>query len=110
MDLNKVIDISVQDLNSQIKTKQNIILIDVREPIETEICSLKTSLFVPLSTFYENIVALEKNNSYVVLCKHGVRSSKAVEIMLDLGFKNVKNLKGGIIEWADKIDQSMSIY
>lgn len=110
MNPDEVSEISVEDLNNLIQENSNLKLLDVREPFETEICSLSNSLFMPLSTFEEKIHSLNKHDNYIVVCKLGARSYKAASMMLDCGFTNVKNLKGGIIAWAEKIDSSMAIY
>ena len=103
-------ELTVHDLNEKIKNKESVTIIDVRESFEYDICHLNNSKLIPLSQFEDDIDTLDKNENYVVLCKVGGRSARAVQMMLDLGFSNVKNLKGGIIEWAEQIDQSMSIY
>jgi adenylyltransferase/sulfurtransferase len=53
---------------------------------------------------------LNLTDEYVVYCHTGVRSARAVTMLRQLGFKNVKNLKGGIDAWAEEIDQTMSRY
>lgn len=110
MVLSDINEISVIELNEQIQNCKDNIIIDVRELFEYEICRLEHAVLMPLSSFEEEVQSLDKTKSYVVMCKLGGRSSKAAQLMLDLGFKNVRNLKGGIIEWAEKIDQSLSIY
>jgi len=45
-----------------------------------------------------------------VHCKSGMRSLKATNFLRAQGFRNVKNLKGGILAWADKIDPTMPKY
>jgi adenylyltransferase/sulfurtransferase len=46
----------------------------------------------------------------IVHCKSGMRSAKAQQFLGGQGFSNVKNLRGGILAWADKIDPSMAKY
>jgi sulfur-carrier protein adenylyltransferase/sulfurtransferase len=110
MQNNSIQEITVQQLNQKIKEQESLTVLDVRESFEYDICHLDNSTLIPLSQFEDNIESLDKNKNYVVLCKLGGRSAKAVQMMHDLGFLKVKNLKGGIITWAEKIDQSMSIY
>jgi adenylyltransferase/sulfurtransferase len=51
-----------------------------------------------------------KDKEVVCLCRSGGRSSKACELLDKEGFSNVKNLKGGINEWAREIDASLPVY
>ena len=53
-------------------------------------------------TFAEKLNELSKEKNYIVYCKSGGRSSKAMSLMKELGFKNVKNLEGGITAWIEK--------
>jgi len=46
----------------------------------------------------------------VAHCKSGVRSAKAVEFLKQAGFKKVKNMKGGILAWSDKVDPKVPKY
>ncbi|MGH9411641.1 MAG: rhodanese-like domain-containing protein, partial [Vicinamibacterales bacterium] len=46
----------------------------------------------------------------VVHCKMGGRSAKAVRQLMERGFTRVENLKGGILEWIDKIDSTQARY
>ena len=43
-------------------------------------------------------------------CKSGARSAKAQDFLKTVGITNVKNLKGGILEWIDKVDPSQPKY
>ena len=46
----------------------------------------------------------------VVMCKMGGRSAKAVDYLRSVGFKKIKNLRGGILEWIDTVDPSQPKY
>ena len=103
-------EISVDDLKSLIDSDQSFRLIDVREPFEHEICYIENAELIPLGDFENHISKFDPNEKIVIHCKSGVRSAKAVQILKDHEFSNVMNLDGGILEWADKIDQSMPVY
>ena len=90
--------------------KQNHHLIDVREPHEYDICHIQGSLLIPKDTLNQSIDEFKKDDVIIVHCKSGGRSSKAVEFLQNEGFTNVKNLTGGILEWADKIEPDMPKY
>ena len=110
MENNEVKEIDVNDLNTRIQEDKNLVILDVREPFEYEICHLDESTLIPLGNLESELDSLDKSKNYVVHCKLGGRSAKAVELMQNNGFKNVENLKGGITAWAEIIDQSMEVY
>lgn len=101
--------ISVFTLSHALKNDDDLILIDVRERVEFELCNLG-GLLVPLNTLPEILIQLNKDKHYAVLCHTGVRSQYAVNYMKSQGFSSVKNVTGGIHAWACEIDPSVPIY
>jgi len=89
-------------------------LIDVREPSEYQICKIDGAVLIPLGLIQEkkieNLDGIGKNDEIVVHCKAGVRSLKAAKALKAMGFTNVKSMRGGIEEWADRIDPSVPKY
>jgi rhodanese-related sulfurtransferase len=53
---------------------------------------------------------LDQSAEIIVICRSGSRSGKACEMLEENGFSNVANLKGGMNEWALKIDPSLPQY
>lgn len=104
-----LLEITVNELYELKQRNASYMLIDVREPYEYSICNLGGNL-IPLSELGNQLTKLDKNQSYIVHCKTGNRSLKAVKIMHDAGFSLVKNLYGGILAWAKEIDQNMPTY
>lgn len=101
-DQTKILEISAEELAIWITTKKDFRLIDVREPHEYEIENLGGELF-PLSNFEKSVSRIQNDKTIVIHCKSGSRSKSASEILKQKGFKNVYNLKGGIIEYLKKI-------
>jgi rhodanese-related sulfurtransferase len=91
----EVPEILPEDLKILIKNNSNFQLIDVREAREYAIQNIGGEL-IPLSIFSDNIDKIDKNRQVIVHCQSGKRSAQAVKILLDLGFKNIFNLKGGL--------------
>jgi len=89
-------------------------LVDVRGQGEYEICRIDGSTLIPLDVIEERKIeklnGLKKDDEIVLHCKAGVRSLKAVKALIDIGFENVKSMRGGIEEWAEAIDPSMPRY
>lgn len=101
--------ITVEQLKERLDRGEDIQLVDVREPHEYEIVNLGAKL-IPLRKLPEHVQELDPNREIVVHCKVGERSERAAEFLRSVGFKNVKNLVGGIREWAEKIDPKMPRY
>ena len=102
--------IKVSELKQKIDQNDAFILIDVREEDKYEICSIEQARLIPLSIFQERYTELDSDKEYVIHCKKGGRSARVCEFLLGQGFKSVKNLEGGILAWADEIDDSLEIY
>jgi adenylyltransferase/sulfurtransferase len=84
--------------------------IDVREPHEYQIASIPGAKLIPLGDVPKRVGELDPNAETIVHCKMGGRSAKACDFLRQSGFKNVKNMIGGITAWSDKIDPSVPKY
>lgn len=78
------------------------VLIDVRTPEEYAEGYIENSILIDFhaENFKDELKKLDKNINYSIYCRSGNRSAQALEIMEDLGFKNVYDLSGGIIAWS----------
>ena len=103
-------EISVEELKAKITGEDTPFILDVREPHEFEICRIPNSVLIPLAEVEKRVHELERSSEIVVHCKAGGRSAKAVKFLKEAGFEKVKNLKGGILAWADRIDPSVPKY
>jgi molybdopterin/thiamine biosynthesis adenylyltransferase/rhodanese-related sulfurtransferase len=103
--------ITVEELKRKLDAKEDIFVLDVREPHEYPIANLGAPL-IPVGSIEGRIgeLAAHKNSEVVVHCRSGARSQKAALALKQAGFTNVSNLAGGILAWADKIDPSMPKY
>jgi adenylyltransferase/sulfurtransferase len=102
-------EITVEQLKKRLDRKDDIFILDVREPQEYEICNLKGHL-IPLRELPKRINELDTAKEIVIHCKVGGRSRTAVEFMKQAGFRKIKNLVGGIDAWAERIDPTMPRY
>lgn len=95
-------DIDVQELKQKLDAKEDFIFIDVREPHEYEEFNLGATL-IPLQTVPNNLDQFEdsKDAEIVVHCRSGKRSGVAQKFMQQAGFKNVRNLTGGVLAWRE---------
>jgi len=106
----KGFDITVGELKSSIDRDDDILLLDVREPNEYSICHLPGSRLIPLGEVSSRKTELDKERPIVVYCHVGVRSTSATSYLRKEGFRNVRNLRGGIEAWAIEIDTRMPRY
>jgi sulfur-carrier protein adenylyltransferase/sulfurtransferase len=102
--------VSPEELRTRLDSGEEIVLVDVREPHEMEICRLPGSVPIPLGTLPENLHRLSTADEIVVYCKVGGRSAQAVQFLLDSGFRKVANLSGGIDRWAQRVDPALPRY
>jgi sulfur-carrier protein adenylyltransferase/sulfurtransferase len=104
-------EITVEELKQRLDAKEDIFILDVREPHEYKICNLNGHL-VPLGDLPKRLQELDgaKEKEVVVHCRSGGRSAKAVALLRQAGFGKAKNLKGGILAWADRIDPKVPKY
>lgn len=102
-------DITVMELKAKLDRGDDVVLLDVREPHEFEIVNLGGHL-IPLNDLRKRFGEIDSSREVVVHCHHGTRSARAVTLLRGLGFSNVKNLAGGIDQWAVKIDPMLIRY
>ncbi len=103
-------ELTVQDLYELIEDKKDFQLVDVREPYEYEIANLGGEL-IPLKQVEEQVSKIASDKKVVVHCRSGKRSGQAIEqLEKKYGFTNLYNLKGGILAWADEIDDTVAKY
>ncbi|MFU8812164.1 MAG: rhodanese-like domain-containing protein [Balneolaceae bacterium] len=102
-------EIDVHQLKAKREADEDFILLDVREEFEAMIASLDGQL-IPLDQLGDRLDEIDRGKEIVVMCRSGNRSAKACGQLLDNGFQQVANLKGGINAWAREIDPSMPEY
>ena len=104
-------EITVEELKQRLDAKEEIFILDVREPHEYKICNINGHL-IPLGDLPKRLQELDaaKDKELVVHCHKGGRSARAVAFLQQAGFKKAKNLKGGILAWADRIDPKVPKY
>ncbi len=111
-------EISVTELSHKLTSDDKFILLDVREPDELNFAKLtdRRLEFTPMSRLAsEGTKALSesansKDATIYVLCHHGSRSGQVTAWLAQQGWKNVFSVRGGIDEYAHKIDQSVGMY
>lgn len=95
-----VMDVSPEELSQRLGS---VFLVDVRqgEEFKGDLGHIPGAHLIVLDTLEENLDKLPKNQTIVFVCRSGGRSARASMIATENGFKNVYNLKGGMILWND---------
>ena len=111
-------EITVKELAEKLKSREQFILLDVREPSELEQAKITDARLevVPMSrlgsegmnAFSES--ARSKDAEIYVMCHHGSRSMQETAWLVSQGWTNVHNVSGGIDAFAQMIDPTIGIY
>lgn len=102
-------EISASEFKKLKESGEPFYILDVREQSEYDFANLGGKL-IPMSQVLERSSEIPKDQKVIVHCKMGGRSAQAIEILKEKGFDNLINLKGGIIAYAQEIDNSLSLY
>lgn len=94
-------NLSATDFNEKIKQLPDAPIVDVRTPEEFENGHLQNALNIDWNNddFNSKITLIDKSKPVLVYCLAGSRSAAAAEKMRNDGFKEVYELKGGILKW-----------
>jgi adenylyltransferase/sulfurtransferase len=103
-------EIEVTEVKEKLDRGDAFVLIDVREPHEYQICNIPAAKLIPLGEVGKRLGELDPEADIVIHCKSGMRSAKACGILKAAGFKHVRNMKGGILAWSDRVDRSVPKY
>jgi len=95
--------ISTGQLASELEKGNELVLLDTREKNEYAVSHLPASLWVGYKDFdLKRVEMLPKDSLIVVYCSIGYRSEKIGEKLKGAGYRNVRNLYGGIFAWANE--------
>jgi len=97
------------DVFKERRAQKDYFLLDIREPWEVDIASLKEATNIPLSELDQRVNELPQDRDIIVLCHHGIRSLQTAEWLNELGY-HASSLEGGIHMWAEKIDPTVAQY
>jgi rhodanese-related sulfurtransferase len=93
------VTVTVQDLaNAQ---EADYIILDVRQSEEFAEGHVPNAVLIPLGELESRASELPKDATLYVICRSGNRSRQASEILINLGFNDVRNVDGGFIAWVN---------
>jgi molybdopterin/thiamine biosynthesis adenylyltransferase/rhodanese-related sulfurtransferase/molybdopterin converting factor small subunit len=103
-------EITPTELKRRLDAGDDIFLLDVREPVEWQICRLDGAVLIPMNTIPARMHELDSAREIVVYCRSGKRSAQIAAFLKAAGFRKVKNLQGGILQWSDEVDPTVPKY
>ena len=104
--------ISAPELASWLEdgSRDNPLLLDVRELNELQVCRIPGSIHMAMHTIPSRVNELDPDAAIVCICHHGARSMQVANFLVQQGFTNVINLTGGVHAWAVQVDPDMNTY
>ena len=96
-------DITVEELKEKLSSQDEYLFLDVREQHEYDDFNLGARL-IPLGDLMGSMDDLEgyKEKEVIIHCRSGQRRGMAKQLMMEAGFKNVRNVLGGVVDWQAK--------
>lgn len=104
-------EITSEELKKKLDAKEELVVLDVREPWEIETACMANTKNIPMADIPSKVhQELDPEEHIVVMCHHGVRSANVAAWLLQQGFEKVQSLQGGIDRWARTVDLKVPTY
>ena len=102
---NAFLNLDVKSFAEKIMKDKEVIILDVRTSAEFAEGAIKGAINIDVnaSNFKEKVSTLDKEKSYLIYCRSGMRSVKACNIMSENGYRQLFNLLGGYQAWSSNI-------
>lgn len=96
-----VTDVSIEEAKEIIESQENLIILDVRTKEEFDAGHIEGAIQIPVEELKNRVSEIEeyKDEPLLVYCRSGNRSSKAVDILVDNDFTNIKHMNQGYMNW-----------
>ena len=104
------IQIAPQELKQKLDQSTEIVLIDVREPWETQLGVIAGAKLIPLNSIPVNMEIFANAEEVIIYCHHGMRSLNAATWLRSQGVDGARSLTGGIERWSTEIDPKVPRY
>lgn len=96
-------EITAKELEHKLINQEEVNIIDVREVEELAEGKIPTALHIPLGLLEYRMHELDKNKEYIIVCRVGGRSSRAVQFLEGYGYR-VVNMNGGMLAWEGRTE------
>lgn len=99
--MDHVAEVLPSEVSERLKRSDRVKIIDVREEEEVERGMIPEAIHIPLFELPEHWDAWDREEEIIFVCRSGRRSMAACQVMTLQGFRNVKNLKGGMLAYSN---------
>jgi rhodanese-related sulfurtransferase len=110
MSVSDDLEITPADAKLRLDRGEKLLLVDVREPWEFEICRIEGAKLIPMGSIPANLQALDTGDEVICYCHHGMRSFDVAVWLRGQGVERAKSLAGGIERWSLEIDPCIPRY
>jgi rhodanese-related sulfurtransferase len=104
------LEITPAETKQRLDRGEKMLLVDVREPWEFEMCRIEGAKLIPMGTIPANLQMLDTDEEVVCYCHHGVRSLDVAVWLRGQGVERARSLAGGIERWSLEIDPQVPRY
>jgi rhodanese-related sulfurtransferase len=103
-------EVTPADTKCRLDRGEKLLLVDVREPWEFEICRIEGAKHIPMGSIPANLQTLDTDDEVICYCHHGMRSLDVAVWLRGQGVARAKSLAGGIERWSLEIDPRVPRY
>lgn len=104
------LEITASELKNRLDQGDKMLVVDVREPWEYELCRIEGAKLIPMGTVPANLQALDVDEDVICYCHHGQRSLDVAVWLRGQGIESAKSLAGGIERWSVEVDPTVPRY
>lgn len=104
------LEITAAELKQRLDAGEKLLLIDVREPWEHQLCRIEGARLIPMQTIPANLQSIDVEEPVICYCHHGMRSLDVAVWLQRQGVESARSLAGGIDKWSAEIDPKVPRY
>lgn len=104
------LEITPKEVKQRLERGEKLLLVDVRQQWEFDLCRIEGAKLVPLNTLPSSVEAVAHADEVIVYCHHGRRSLDAVVFLRQQGVEGARSMAGGIERWSTEIDPTVPRY
>ena len=104
------LEVTPAELKKRLDAGERLLLVDVREQWEWDVCRIEGAKLIPMRTIPANLQALDVEEPVICYCHHGMRSLDVAAWLRKQGVESAQSLAGGIERWSAEIDPKVPRY
>ncbi|MEW9697876.1 rhodanese-like domain-containing protein [Paenibacillus sp. SI8] len=93
--------IAPSEVKERLSRGEQLTIVDVREDEEVAEGIISGAKHIPLGQLPERHTEIPQTDEVILVCRSGNRSGRALGYLESLGYKGLKNMSGGMLEWED---------